>query len=173
MSDGYPEAYDPFWGRVARMIQPEASPCWIWMGPVGPSGYGFFSVCVDDTPSGYSSVRAHRYAYALAHGEIPEGLHIDHLCRNRACVNPDHLEAVTPLENMRRSMPYRKPPTNKNRGASIQVRPRADGTEAYRVLYRLDGRQRGMTFSDRAEAEAFCERARNEGIEQALAQVAA
>ena len=50
-------------------------------------------------------VRAHRWAFENAYGPVPVGLEIDHLCRNQACVRPDHLEAVTHLENMRRSEP--------------------------------------------------------------------
>lgn len=49
-------------------------------------------------------VAAHRYAYEIAYGPIPDGLEIDHLCRNPICVNPNHLEAVSHQENMRRSL---------------------------------------------------------------------
>jgi hypothetical protein len=69
--------------------------CWIWMGTIDPDGYG--SAKVDGSPR-----RAHRVVYQRLRGEIPEGLHLDHLCRHRFCVNPDHLEPVTSVERVRR-----------------------------------------------------------------------
>lgn len=71
--------------------------CWLWIGAVLPKGYGTF------TPRGMSeSFGAHRLSYRIHVGSIPVGLHIDHLCRQPACVNPAHLEAVTSRENTRR-----------------------------------------------------------------------
>ncbi len=65
--------------------------CWLWLGSLTYNGYGRFSL-------GRGTVRAHRYAYELWVGPIPEGLTIDHVrargCTSRACVNPEHLEAV-------------------------------------------------------------------------------
>lgn len=63
------------------------------------SGYGQFAM---DDGDRVRMKPAHRIAYELVNGPIPEGLEIDHLCRNRLCVRPDHLEAVTTQENLRR-----------------------------------------------------------------------
>jgi hypothetical protein len=69
--------------------------CWVWQDN-DRSGYGFLSV-------NKQKQMAHRVSYELHVGPIPEGLQIDHLCRNKMCVNPDHLEAVTQQENILRS----------------------------------------------------------------------
>ena len=81
---------DRFWLKVSP-----TGFCWEWTGAHDRNGYGMFN-------RGDKVDRAHRVAYELLVGEIPEGLHLDHLCRNRGCCNPDHLEPVTPRVNMTR-----------------------------------------------------------------------
>lgn len=73
-----------------------AGDCWEWTGALNNRGYG----AVTDGKGG--SMLAHRKVYQLTIGAIPEGFEIDHLCRMHACINPAHLEAVTPDENKRR-----------------------------------------------------------------------
>lgn len=77
------------------------SKCWVWNGSTsGRYGYGKFHLAA--TPK-MLAVLAHRFSYVIHVGPIEEGLEIDHLCRNKLCVNPDHLEAVTHRENITRA----------------------------------------------------------------------
>lgn len=79
-----------FWAKVDA-----EGDCWEWTASQAGGGYGWFM-----TANG--SVPAHRWAWEHLVGPIPDGLHMDHLCRNRVCVNPDHLEPVTQQENIAR-----------------------------------------------------------------------
>lgn len=80
-----------FWAKIDM-----TDSCWLWTGALN-DGYGRFHI------DSSTRVFAHRYAYELKVGPIPEGLTLDHLCRVRHCVNPDHLDPVTHAENVRRS----------------------------------------------------------------------
>lgn len=81
----------------------EATGCWLWTGGIfQQTGYGLFTRPYSDGK--WRPTTAQRASYELVKGAIPEGLELDHLCRVRHCVNPDHLEAVTHWENNRRGM---------------------------------------------------------------------
>lgn len=95
---------EPLMSRFMRQVNQDGStpgfrsdlgPCWIWMGPMRPNGYGQIQVAG-------KLKSAHRLAYELFIGATPSDLVTDHLCRNPRCVNPTHLELVTVTENTRR-----------------------------------------------------------------------
>jgi hypothetical protein len=80
-----------FWERVEK-----TETCWIWTGSMNGNGYGKIHI-------NKKKVYAHRLSHELFIGKILEGLQVDHLCFVKNCVNPDHLEAVTPYVNNMRS----------------------------------------------------------------------
>jgi hypothetical protein len=88
----------------SKVIKGAPGECWGWRGAhFQQNGYALFSIrTVVDLK--WRPTTAHRIAYELYVGPIPDGLVIDHLCRNRGCVNPEHLEPVTRGENVRRGM---------------------------------------------------------------------
>jgi len=93
-----PKSPERFWSKVDKngpvpAYRPDLGQCWVWTAGTS-KGYGKFW-------DGRRS-QAHRFSYEMHRGAIPDGLDLDHLCRVRNCVNPDHLEPVTRAENIRR-----------------------------------------------------------------------
>lgn len=96
-----PTTPERFWAKVDKNGPvPEARPdlgrCWVWTANINDGGYGMFN------PGSKRTEVAHRWAYRHMVGPIPRGLQLDHLCRNRACVNPGHLDPVTGRINVLR-----------------------------------------------------------------------
>jgi HNH endonuclease len=111
---------------------PNPSGCWIWTGPVSTTGYGIVQIGsrIDKTRQ---KLYAHRLFYEAFKGPIEQKLQIDHLCKRRLCVNPDHLEAVTPSTNIRRSKRPQCPKGHKD------FRIQRNGVRRCNVCYPIHG----------------------------------
>jgi hypothetical protein len=83
------------WDRFLTKVKRQGDGCWLWTASLNVNGYAQFW-------NGKRMYPAHRFAYERLVGSVPDGLQLDHLCRVRHCVNPDHLEPVTNRENVLR-----------------------------------------------------------------------
>ena len=123
-----------FWSLVDK-----TGSCWLWLGKRNPAGYGVV------TPTLAGSRYAHRAAYTLTRGPVPQGMDLDHIChsadsckgrcQHRRCVNPAHLEPVTHYVNMRRGKQANQTHCKHGHelaGENLIIRQRANGIHTYR-----------------------------------------
>lgn len=125
----------------ARIERDPNSGCWLWSGNIKKSGYGYVWL------SATKRACAHRYVYELHRGPVPDGLQLDHLCRTRCCVNPNHLEPVTARENARRGETgnHLRSRTHCPQGHpydDVNTRYTMVGSRMCRECVRIQGRQR-------------------------------
>ncbi len=120
-----------FWSRVDKSAGEDG--CWLWLGG-RDKFYGVFRV---DYGRGLIRDGAHRVAYELLRGRIPNGLHIDHLCRNQCCVNPKHLEPVSSRVNVLRGVGV----AAKNSRKEFCDNGHSFTSDNTRVEWRRDGRR--------------------------------
>lgn len=138
-----------FWRQVEGG---EVHTCWVWTGRPANEGYGKFVVR-------RKWYQAHRFAYECLITEIPDGLELDHLCRNRACVNPWHMEPVTHYVNTRRALlgkPFtgRRPAPDATHCANGHLRTEAN------TYISSDGRSRDCRDCGRERARRYKARRR-------------
>lgn len=125
---------------LAKISKDAKTECWLWNGSIKSNGYGALS---------YAGQKwhAHRFFYVQLIGPIPAGLHIDHLCRNRACVNPAHLEPVTQAVNNRRTPKALRLNKKQRTFAELPV----DGRRIYTIRMAL-----GLTLDEFGQRLGVC-----------------
>lgn len=138
-----------FWSKVDKTA---GEGCWLWTAAKTPNGYG--KVQWKGVTRG-----AHRVAYLLLVGTIPDGLHLDHVCRVRHCVNPAHLEPVTCRENMMRS-----PAAPSTLNANKTHCPKGHPYDEANTLYQSRGK-RACRSCLREQCRRWRERLRAEAVE--------
>ena len=128
------EIPEPYLSRFLSRRDTSGGPyaCWPWTAGIDSSGYGVGPIGPNKRD------RVHRIAVRLDGRDIPVGMTIDHLCRNRRCANPRHLDVVPIAENLRRARPYRVPQTHCVRGHAIAVEGRTRRGNC-RACKRIDG----------------------------------
>ena len=99
-----------FWAKVT--VPADKDQCWVWQAMKDRNGYGKFH----DPAQDRRVVYAHRYSWELCNPPIPAGLTIDHVCRNRSCVNPNHLRVMTQGDNTRAGRNAQREATHCPRG---------------------------------------------------------
>jgi hypothetical protein len=152
-----PKPMDPavrFFSKVTKQEN-----CWLWTACRYTTGYGKFSVKNPNVAGPrWIPVPAHRWSYEYAKGPIPDGLQIDHICRVRSCVNPDHLRAVTSKQNHENTVAW---PTNNSsglRGVTWHKHSRS-----WHVQVQHNGKKHsGGYFKDLGEAERAAIALRNQ-----------
>jgi len=127
---------DRFWAKVDK-----SGDCWEWTGARSSYGYGLFSL------GNRKGTNAHRAAYKLTHGDIDPNMYVDHICRNRGCVRPEHLRLVTPGQNVEHQNGHRDSRSG-HRGVAWH-----QGSQKWRVTATKNGKTHfGGAFNDLEKA---------------------
>jgi hypothetical protein len=129
--------------------RPDLGPCWLWTGGLAEDGYGLTTI--DKKTRG-----AHCVLFEIVKGPIPEGLELDHLCRVRRCVNPDHCEPVTHAVNCQRADHTNN--AMSRRTACPQGHPLVDGNIVVSLFKRLGHRK--CLISQRGQARLWAQKGR-------------
>lgn len=141
---------DKYEARFLSRVRKEETGCWIWTAGKTDTGYGYFW-------EGSTTRVAHRWWYERLHGGLADGLQLDHLCRNKACVNPDHLEPVSARENTRRAPSHNANKTHCPYGHEYtpeNTLPRTRGRRECRKCNRRRSRERySRLYSSKAKRE--------------------